>query len=108
MPVVIAPPLEMSVEQREELEVMARSDSLPFRQVRQASALVMAADGVANGAIARAVGVKADTVRAWRVRFAGGGVAAVGRVRPGRGRKPEIPAGVSRVKFLAQFRAGWV
>ena len=73
---------------------MARSDSLPYRQVRQASALVMAADGVANGAIARAVGVKADTVRAWRVRFAADGVAAVGRVRPGRGRKPEIPAEV--------------
>ena len=63
MPVVIALPLEMSVEHRGELEVMARSDSLPYRQVRQASALVMAADGVANGAIARAVGVKADTVR---------------------------------------------
>ena len=94
MPVVIAPPLEMSVEHREELEVMARSDSLPYRQVRQASALVMAADGVANGAIARAVGVKTDTVRAWRVRFAADGVTAVGRVRPGRGRKPEIPAEV--------------
>ena len=91
---VIALPLEMSVEHRGELEVMARSDSLPYRQVRQASALVMAADGVANGAIARAVGVKADTVRAWRVRFAADGVAAVGRVRPGRGRKPEIPAEV--------------
>ena len=39
---------------------MARSDSLPYRQVRQASALVMATDGAANGAIARAVGVKAE------------------------------------------------
>lgn len=92
MPVVVAPPLAMSVEQRGELEVMARSDSLPYRQVRQASALVMAADGAANGAIARAVGVKADTVRAWRARFARDGVGGVGRVAPGRGRKPSIPA----------------
>ena len=101
---MIAPPLEMSVEQRGELEVMARSDSLPYRQVRQASALVMAADGAANAAIARAVGVKADTVRAWRARFARDGVGGVGRVAPGRGRKPSIPP--EKVEAIVAARWG--
>ena len=53
MPVVIAAPLVMSVEQRSALEVMARSETLPHRQVRQARALLWAGDGVANEEIAR-------------------------------------------------------
>ena len=64
---------------------MARSDSLPFRQVRQASALVMAADGVANGAIARAVGGEgrhgagvAGSVRRGRCRGGGSGASGAG------------------------------
>lgn len=44
MPAFVALPLEMSVEQRAALEVMARSESLPFRRVRQAGALLLAAD----------------------------------------------------------------
>ncbi len=31
------------------------------------------------------------TVRRWRTRFSVDGVAGVGRIRPGRGRPPEIP-----------------
>ena len=90
MPVVVAPPLEMSVEQRAALERMEKADSLPFRVVVQARALLMAADGIANGRIAREVGKKADTVRAWRKRFREEGVEGVGVVRPGRGRPPVI------------------
>ncbi len=89
MPVVVAPPLEMSVEQRA-AERMEKADSLPFRVVVQARALLMAADGIANGRIAREVGKKADTVRAWRKRFREEGVEGVGVVRPGRGRPPVI------------------
>ena len=77
----------MSVEQRAALEVMARSESLPFRRVRQARGLLLAADGTPNEAIARRVGVKADTVRAWRKRFSVEGVRVI---RPGRGRPPVI------------------
>ena len=90
MPVFVAPPLEMSVEQRAALERIARSESLPFRRVRQARGLLLAADGVANEETARRVGVSSNTVRAWRKRFSEDGVEGVGVIRPGRGRPPVI------------------
>jgi transposase len=90
MPVVVAAPLEVSRKQRAELEGMARSSSLPHRVVVQSSALLLAADGVANEAIARECATTPDTVRRWRAKFEAGGLAAVGSIAPGRGRKPEI------------------
>lgn len=89
---IVAPPLELSSEQRSELEVMARSQSLPHRQVRQAEALLWAADGVANEEIARRSKSSPKSVRRWRSRFEAEGLEAVGRIRPGRGRPPEIDA----------------
>ena len=90
MPVAIASPLKVSRKQRGELERMARSSSLPHRTVVQAKALLMAAAGEANEAIARECSTKADTVRRWRAKFEAGGTEAVGSIAPGRGRKPEI------------------
>ncbi len=52
---------------------------------------MLAAAGVANTRIAARVGVNASTVRAWRVRFAEEGLARLGKVRQGRGRKSSIP-----------------
>jgi len=60
--------------------------------VRQAKGLLMAADGLANTTIAERLGVTRSTVLGWRARFAEDGVKGVGKVRPGRGRKPSIPA----------------
>lgn len=91
MVVVVAAALEMSAGDRAELEVMAAATSLPVRQVRQAKGLLLAADGVANAEIARRCEVSTETVRAWRRRFATDGIAGVGKVAPGRGRKPSIP-----------------
>jgi transposase/transposase-like protein len=91
MPVITAAPLKVSRKQRAELERMARSTSLPHRCVVQASALLLAADGEANAAIARACSTTPDTVRRWRAKFEEGGIEAVGSIAPGRGRKPEIP-----------------
>jgi transposase len=71
---------------------MARSQSLPYRQVRQAKALLWAADGVANEEIARRSESTPKSVRRWRSRFEAEGVASVGQIRPGRGRPPEIDA----------------
>jgi len=87
---MIAPPLEMTAEQRSELSVMARSQSAPYRQVRQAKALLWAADGMANSEIARRSEASVSSVRRWRSRFETEGVSSVGRVRPGRGRPPTI------------------
>ena len=72
--------------------MLARSGTAPFREVRRAQALLMAADGLPNVQIAAAVAVTPVTVRAWRVRFAEEGLARFAEVREGRGRKPSIPA----------------
>lgn len=90
MPVVVAPALKVSRKQRMELERMARSSSLPHRTVVQSAALLLAAEGMANEAIARECATTPDTVRRWRAKFEAGGVDAVGSIAPGRGRKPEI------------------
>ena len=52
----------------------------------------MAAAGEANTRIAERLGVTVVTVRSWRARFAQAGLADLGVVRPGRGRKPSISA----------------
>jgi transposase len=93
MPLVIAPPLEMSDDQREALVVMSKSSSLPHRCVVQAKALLLAADGVANEEIARQCATTPDTVRRWRGRFSESGVDGVGKIAGGRGRKSWLPDG---------------
>ena len=72
---------------------IASSPSLSYRAVRQAKGLLDAADGLANEEIGRRRGVSANTVRAWRASFADRGVAGVGVVAAGRGRKPWLPEG---------------
>src|SRR5215212_1679794 len=65
------------------------------RAVRQAKGLLDAADGVANEEIGRRCGVSANTVRAWRRSFEQRGVAGVGVVAEGRGKKPWLGEGVA-------------
>jgi transposase len=81
----------MSDGQREALHRLARSQTAPHRQVQRAEVLLLAGEGIANTQIAARVGVKAATVRAWRARFAEEGLAKLGKVRAGRGRKSSIP-----------------
>jgi transposase/transposase-like protein len=83
--------LVMSKGQRTALEVIARAQNAPVREVARARVLLLAADGVANSQIAARVGVSPSTVRAWRSRFAQEGLAKLGKVRAGRGRKSTIP-----------------
>lgn len=84
------PALRLSPGQRDVLEILSRSSSAPHREVVTARALLLANDGLANTAVAEQVGVAPDTVKAWRVRFAEDGLAGIGKVRPGRGRKRTI------------------
>ena len=74
------------------LEKLIRSRVAPHRDVQRAMALLMASDGFANTRIATAVGVAPMTVKAWRERFSEAGLKDFSSVRPGRGRKPSIPA----------------
>ncbi len=87
-----AAPLSLSEGQWSTLRVLAHSQTTPVRQQRRARALLLAADGVANEAIAQRIGVSPTSVRAWRADFAERGLARFGVVRPGRGRKPTVPA----------------
>jgi transposase len=87
-----SPALVMSDAQREILESLAKSQTAAHREVARAKALLLAADGLASTAVAYEVGVSPSSVVAWRSRFAEEGLAKLGRVRPGRGRKPQIPA----------------
>ena len=73
------------------LESLARSQSGAHREVVRAKALLMAADGVANTAIAASLSVSPASVKSWRERFSEEGLAKLGQVRKGRGRKPSIP-----------------
>src|SRR4051812_14187629 len=83
--------LEISAGQRELLESVARSQSGAHREVVRAKALLMASQGDANSAIAQALSVSPASVANWRARFAEDGMARLGQVRKGRGRKPSIP-----------------
>src|SRR5690625_369907 len=94
MPVMTAAALPVSDAQRAELERMAASTSLPHRQVVQARALLWASEGLPNEEIARRSDVDSDTVRRWRSRFAEQGVAGVGVIAKGRGRKPSLGPGI--------------
>ena len=85
------PALLVSPGQREVLESVARSLSAPHREVIRARALLMAADGLANSTIARALSVSPASVSGWRVRFAEEGLVKFAQVREGRGRKTTIP-----------------
>ena len=51
----------------------------------------MAGDGLANTAIAAALGVAPASAASWRARFKAEGWANLGLIRKGRGRKPTIP-----------------
>src|SRR5664279_2748721 len=95
--------LVMAAGQREALTVLARSSTAAHRGVQRAKVLLMAADGVANSQIAAKVGVTPVTVRSWRDRFASEGLAKLGQVREGRGRKPVIsPEKIEEVVRLTQ------
>jgi len=95
--------LVVSAGQRQVLEKLSVSRTAPHREVQRARALLLAADGVANTVIASTVGATAVTVRSWRTQFGDRGLAKLGKVAPGRGRKQTIPQDViERIVELTQ------
>jgi transposase len=93
MTLVTAPPLAMTDEQRAALEKIARSTTLGHRKVIQATALLLAGDGVGTNEVARRCHTTNESVRAWRRRFEVEGVDGVGRIAKGRGRRSWLPEG---------------
>ena len=65
--------LVLSPEQREQLESMANSRSLPAGLVTRARIILLSAAGKTNQQIARQLGLSNATVGKWRRRFLGAG-----------------------------------
>jgi transposase len=86
-----AAPLMLDDGQREVLESLAKSRTSEHRVVQRARVLLLAGEGVSNSDIAVQVGVSRQTVLAWRAEFMVRGLAKLGRVAAGRGRKASIP-----------------
>ena len=87
-----AAPIELAEGDRDTLERWVGADSTPQGVARRAWVILRAADGVSNSEIARESGLSRPTVIAVRERFAEDGPGGLAQVRPGRGRKPQIPA----------------
>src|SRR5438128_364303 len=97
----IAPPVELSPEQRIELERRARRRSLPARVVDRARIVLQAAEGLENQQIAQQMGITPEKVARWRNRFLHGGIAALEKDAPRPGRRRIITE--HRVKKMVEM-----
>ena len=84
-----APALVLRDGDRERLAELARLPSVPSGLAKRARMVLLAADGIPNAQIARAVGVSRPTVIGWRDRYQQGGIAALDD-EPRSGRPPLI------------------
>ncbi|MGH2695088.1 MAG: IS630 family transposase [Actinomycetota bacterium] len=92
-------PLEISSEERAELERRVRSHTASQRAVRRARIALLAADGVPNRKIATEVGMDEHNVSIWRRRFEQERLAGLkDRPRPGR---PSVYGHDDRLKIVA-------
>ena len=84
----IAAAVALNPEQRQALERMARSRSMPARLVERARIVLLAADGMENKQIARRMNLTEKKTARWRSRFLAGGIAALQKdaPRPGKPR----------------------
>src|SRR5580658_4789473 len=67
---LLATPILLTIEERAELEGLARSTKTEHRSRFKAQIGLMAADGAATRAIGRALGCTTGTASKWRVRYA--------------------------------------
>jgi len=75
--------IELTSEQKENLERWARGRTVSHQLVTRAKIILLCAESRGSGAIAAEVGVDARTVTKWRTRFAKGGIESLAdRARP--------------------------
>jgi len=84
--------LVIDIEDRQLLETWTRAHNAPQSVVMRCQVVLLAADGLANNAIAKALGISRPTVLLWRARFAASGPQALVHDAPGRGRRRSITA----------------
>ena len=77
----------LSDEQRSQLESFARSRSLPHALARRAKIILMAADGMANSAIAAKLEVSNPTIADWCRRYIADGIDGLYDLPPGHRRR---------------------
>ena len=82
--------LDLTPDQRRELEARARRYTLPYRDVVRAKIVLMAAEGLDNDEIAARLDTRREVVSKWRKRFFEQGLAGL-EERPRGGRPPVFP-----------------
>lgn len=82
--------VDLTVEQRVELERRARAYSSPYRDVVRARIVLMAADGLDNATIAARLDTPRQVVSKWRKRFYEHGLAGL-EEQPRGGRPAAFP-----------------
>src|SRR6185436_13707175 len=83
-------PLPLSDEQRAAVEMAIRPDNVGRRVAQRGQAVLLMADGVTAGDVARALGIHPRTVEKWRVRFSQGEPARKLADAPRSGRPPSL------------------
>jgi transposase len=80
--------IELTAEDRAQLEAIQRTRALPHSLVRRARIVLLSADGVPAGEIARLCHVSGPTVSLWRRRFLDEGLSGLhDEIRSGRPRR---------------------
>jgi transposase len=97
--------VKVSLAEREQLDSISRSRSLPHSLVRRARIIVMSADGVSNGVITHRCGVSVPTISHWRRCWRERGVAGLhGELRPGRPRSYDDERVAALMRKVLQSR----
>jgi FixJ family two-component response regulator len=73
----IAAAVELSDEQRQQLEKQARARSVSVRVAQRSKMILLAASGLSDLKIGAALGVKRQTVARWRSRYIQMGMAGI-------------------------------
>src|SRR5260370_23943784 len=91
----------LAEQEREQLEALTRSRSMPHSLVRRARIVLLSAKGLSNQVIAERCAVSAPTVSLWRQRYRTQGMAGLhDELRPGRPRThgdEQVAALINRV-----------
>ena len=85
-----APLIELTDEQRDQLQRWSRSRKSPLRLVQRSKIVLLAAQGETNDAISAALGIERTVVGRWRKRFAKRGLSGIEKDLPRGGRKPSV------------------
>jgi len=94
----VATVIELTSEQRQQLQTAARSRSMPLRVVERAQIILLAAEGLRNDEIAQRLSTSRFKVSRWRERYARQGFTGIEKDAPRPGRTPAItPETVERI-----------